>query len=101
MKSKDIQNAALRLHGEGLSAGQISTRRAGAVSKPTVNRWIKMVKVSGAIEFKKIPGRNRTKPTKKTHPTGQMPSHSCKEEKIDETVGQSTQRIKIDSVAIN
>ena len=57
MKSKDLQCIVKIKHGKGFGPIRIFRNLEGAVSLPTINRWIKSIKVTGNINLKKPPLR--------------------------------------------
>lgn len=64
MKDKDLQRIVKIKHDKGLGPIKIFRDLEGVVSLPTINRWIKSIKVIGDIDLKKSPGRPRKVRTK-------------------------------------
>ena len=60
MKSKDFRNVVKIKHEHGDDATNIFCDLNGAVSFRTIQRWVRMVDNTGAIELAKPPGRPRT-----------------------------------------
>jgi transposase len=64
MKSKDLRNVVKIKRENGDGATKIFHDLNGAVSFRTIQRWVRMVDDTGAIELAKSPGRPRTARTK-------------------------------------
>ena len=65
MKSNDLQDVVLRLHGQGLSSRQISNQLASQLSKTTVNEWVKRYCEFGELNLQSPSGPKPNKRTKR------------------------------------
>ena len=66
MKSKDLQKLILSKYETGQIPKKVFEDLNGAVSYPTVKRWYKMIRETGAIDASKPSGCHRTVRTKAT-----------------------------------
>ena len=64
MKSKGLQKLVLSKYETGQIPKKIFQDRNAAVSYPTVKRWCKMIRETGAIDLSKPSGFHRTVRTK-------------------------------------
>lgn len=84
MKSKDIRMAVKNKSESGDGPAKIFRDLGGAVSLPTIKRWMRMLKTTGSINLSLPPGRTRTIRTKasiakvKRRVNGKRPSSTRK-----------------------
>jgi transposase len=60
MKSKDLRNVVLCKHQSGDHPRKIFRDLDGALSFDTIQRWVKMINITGSIELSTSPGRPRS-----------------------------------------